>query len=176
MIDLKAQKPAKRYANALFEIIKDKNTDDSLNQIRGILSQIENNKEFNNFMFHPVVSVDDKKNIIKEIFPNYDNDIINFIFLLLDENRLDCLDEIEGVLTEKINEKNKVKMVNVTLAIDADEEFKNLIKTRIETKLKSKADIKFFKDENILGGMIIRVKDTLIDLSVRNKIENIKRI
>lgn len=176
MIDLKAQKPAKRYANALFEIIKDKNTNDSLNQIRGILSQIENNKEFNNFMFHPVVSVDDKKNIIKEIFPNHDNDIINFIFLLLDENRLDCLDEIEGVLTEKINEKNKVKMVNVTLAIDADEEFKNLIKTRIETKLKSKADIKFFKDENILGGMIIRVKDTLIDLSVRNKIENIKRI
>lgn len=176
MIDLSAQKPARRYADALFEIVKDKNTEEILSQIKGILSHIEENKEFNNFMFHPIVSNQDKKNVISEIFKTYDKDVLNFIFLLIDENRLNCLDEIEGVLVEKINEKNKVKMVNVTVAIDIDDDFKNLIKTRIENKLNSKADIKFFKDENILGGMVVRVKDTLVDLSVKSKIENIKRI
>ena len=176
MIDLKAQKPAKRYAEAIFQIIKDKNSKEILSQIRGILSQVEENPEFKNFMFHPIVSLEDKKQAVKEIFKNYDCDIINFIFLLLDENRLDCLDEIEGVLIEKINEKDKIKMVNVTLAIDIDDEFKDLIQKRIENKLQSRADIKFIKDENILGGMIIRVKDTLVDLSVRNKIEIIKKI
>lgn len=176
MIDLSAQKPARRYADALFEIVKDKNTEEILPQIKGILSHIEENKEFNNFMFHPIVSNQDKKNVISEIFKTYDKDVLNFIFLLIDENRLNCLDEIEGVLVEKINEKNKVKMVNVTVAIDIDDDFKNLIKTRIENKLNSKADIKFFKDENILGGMVVRVKDTLVDLSVKSKIENIKRI
>ena len=176
MIDLKAQKPAKRYAEALFEIIKNKDTKEILSQIRGILFQVEENLEFKNFMFHPIVSTEDKKLAVKEIFKNYDIDILNFIFLLLDENRFDTLDEIEGVLIEKINEKNKIKMVNVILAIDADDELKNLIKTRIEKKFQSKADIKFLKDENILGGMIVRVKDTLVDLSVRNKIENIKKI
>ena len=176
MIDLKAQKPAKRYAEALFQIIKDKNSKEILSQIRGILSQVEENSEFKNFMFHPVVSVEDKKQAVSEIFKNYDNNVLNFIFLLLDENRFDTLDEIERVLIEKINAKDKIKMVDVTLAIDIDDEFKDLIQKRIENKLQSKADIKFTKDENILGGMVVRVKDTLIDLSVRNKIEIIKKI
>ena len=176
MIDLKAQKPAKRYAEAIFQIVQDKDYKKIMAQIRGILSLVEENAEFNNFIFHPIVSIEDKKSAVKEIFSGYDSDILTFIYLLIDENRLDCLDEIEGILIEKLNDKNKIQHVDITLAFDVDDEFKNRIISRIESKLQSKIMPVFYKDESIIGGMILRIKDTLIDLSIRSKIENIKRI
>ena len=176
MVDLKAQKPAKRYAEAIFQIVKDKEYKEIMTQIRGILRLIQENEEFNTFMFHPSVSIEDKKSVMKEIFSNCDPDILAFMFLLIDEGRLDCLDEIEGVLVEKLNDKNKIKHVDITLVCDADEELKNKIISRIEAKLQSKIMPVFYKDENIIGGMILKIKDTLVDLSVKSKMETIKRI
>lgn len=176
MIDLKAQRPAGRYAEGFFKIIQNKDTEKFLNEIDLILEQIEKNSEFNSFIFHPIVSKEDKKSVINQIFSSFDENTLNFIFLLLDENRLDCLDEIKDVLVSKINEQNCVKQVSITLASDIDDNMKNLIKERLETKLQSKVLPVFHKDEEILGGMILRIKDTLIDLSIKNKIENLKRI
>lgn len=175
MVDIKAQKPAKRYTEALFNIIKDKDYNLLFNQISIILNELEHNNEFRTFMFHPIVSVEDKKATLHEIFKNFDNTILNFISLLIDENRLDCLDEIKEVLEVKINNANNIKMAQITLAHEPSDEIKNLIKSRIENKLQSKVKLDFNYNENIIGGMIIRVKDTMVDLSVKNKIENIKK-
>lgn len=175
MVDIKAQKPAKRYTEALFDIIKDKDYNLLFNQMSIILDELEKNNEFRTFMFHPIVSVEDKKTTVYEIFKNFDSTILNFISLLIDENRLDCLDEIKEVLEVKINNANNIKMAQITLACEPSDEIKNLIKSRIENKLQSKIKLNFNYDKNIIGGMIIRVKDTMVDLSVKNKIENIKK-
>lgn len=176
MVDLKAQKPAKRYTQAIFDIVKNKDYNLAFNQISSILNELESRDEFRTFMFHPIVSNNDKKEVLFEIFKNYDVDVLNFVCLLIDENRLDCLDEIKEVLEIKINEKDNIKMAQVTLAQDVGDEVKNIIKSRIENKLQSKIQLDFKYDKNIIGGMIVRIKDTLIDLSIKNKIENIKNI
>ncbi len=176
MIDLKAQKPAKRYGEAIFEVVKDKDHNEILGQIKQILNYIENNQEFSSFIFHPIVPKEDKKSAIKEIFFGFDCEVLNFIFLLIDENRLDCLDEIEGILINKFNKKNNLKLTTVTLAIEPEEELKNTIKTRLENKFQANLALNFVKCEDIIGGMIVQIDDTVIDMSIKNKIENLKRI
>ena len=176
MIDLKAHKPAKRYAQAIFDIIKEKDEASVFNNLSLVLAEIESNSELRNFLFHPMVALDDKKSAVKEIFSNFDDDTLNFIYLILDENRLDCLDEIIDYLHTKINEKNNIALAEITLAIEPTGSTKGMIISRLENKLQTKLEAKFCTDESIIGGMKIRIKDTLYDLSVKGKIDNIKRI
>lgn len=175
-IDLKAQKPAQRYSKAFFEIISDKDPERILNEINEFLDKIETNDEIKNFFFHPIVPAEDKKDVILKGFSNFSKETVNFIFILLDSNRLDCLDEIRDSLIEKLNDKNKLLTMEVVLAIEADDNMKEYIKQRLENKFQSRVLINFKKDENIMGGMLIKIKDTIIDLSIKKKMENFKQL
>ena len=175
MVDIKAQKPAKRYADAFFEVISNKDYNRVLDEINAFLHEINTNDELAGFISHPTVSVLDKKEVISKGF-NFSNDTLNFIFILLEENRLFCLDEIKEYLFDKINEKDNLKVIDITLAIEPDETLSGHIKQRLEDKFKSRVVVNFKKDESILGGMLVKVKDTVVDLSVRKKLENFKQL
>ncbi len=176
MIDLKAHKPAKRYATALFEEIVDKNYNKVFDEIEEFLSLYENDKEFRTFFSHPIISVKDKKEVIEKCFQNYEFETKNFLFILIDEDRLGCLDEIRDYLTIKVNDKNKLILADVTLAVDIPDYGKEIIKDRLQKKFNSEVKINFKKDESLIAGMLIRIKDTVFDLSVKRKIEKFKTI
>ena len=80
------------------------------------------------------------------------------------------------LLVEKINNKNNLINVNVTLAYTPSEEIKNQIVQRIQNKLQKEVSAKFLINPNIIGGMLIQIEDTVIDLSIKKKIENFKKI
>lgn len=175
MIDLKAQKPAKRYASALFETIEDKDFERVLSEIDKFLKLLDENSEFKSFIYHPIVKKEDKKEALREIFGEFSSETMNFLFILLDENRIDCLDEIKDCLKKKINDKNNLLEAEVTLAIEADEAIRDMVKSRLENKFQSKVSINFLKDESLIGGMIVKINDTAVDLSIKRKMENFKR-
>ena len=79
-------------------------------------------------------------------------------------------------MVEKINNKNNLINVNVTLAYTPSEEIKNQIVQRIQNKLQKEVSAKFLINPNIIGGMLIQIEDTVIDLSIKKKIENFKKI
>ena len=86
------------------------------------------------------------------------------------------MDEIRDYLTIKVNDKNKLILADVTLAIDIPEYGKEIIKDRLQKKFNSEVKINFKKDESLIAGMLIRIKDTVFDLSVKRKMENFKTI
>lgn len=173
-INLKTVKPAKRYAEAFFETIKDKDAKKALDDIKSLNSFIQNDEKLSSFLLHPVISAEDKKELIKTAFNNFSFETINFIFVLIDENRLNCLSEIINFLQEKINFQNKLLLLEVTTAKDLNDEEKGYIKTRLENKFKQEILPDFKKDETIIGGMLIKLQDTVIDLSIKKKLENFK--
>ena len=75
-----------------------------------------------------------------------------------------------------IDSKNRIINLDVTLAYEPDENMKEYIKQRLENKFQSTAIINYKKDESLLGGMQIKIKDTVIDLSIKSKLENFKRM
>ncbi|MCD8025057.1 MAG: ATP synthase F1 subunit delta, partial [Candidatus Gastranaerophilales bacterium] len=101
---------------------------------------------------------------------------LNFIQILIDENRIECITQIRDFFEECLNAKNNLITLEVTLAIDPKPDLAQLIQKTLEKKYNSSLRINFLKNEEILGGMLIKYGDTVIDLSVRNKIENFSKI
>ncbi len=176
MVNIQAKKPAKRYAKALFELLENENEQKVLSEIRVFLDFIESDIGFKNFMHHPNISAKDKKEIVKEAFSGFSDVTFRFLSILIDEDRINCLDEIESRLIQDINNKNKILPVDVFLAISPTDDIKKIITEKLEAKFKSKVKLNFIKDETILGGMIIKVFDTSIDLSINKKLENFNRM
>jgi len=175
-INLKTVKPARKYAEAFFEVIKDKDSENSLLNIKKLNDFISSDEKTKTFFYHPVIEAADKKETLKKIFPEFSSDTMNFVFVLIDENRLNCLNEIENFLREKINAQNKVLLADITVAYNIKEEQKEYIKNRLQNKFNKQIEPNFIKDESIIGGMLIKLNDTVIDLSIKKKLENFKTI
>ena len=175
-ISLKNVKPAKRYAEALFETENETDIKNILAEIDKISNTIKKDTNFKNFISHPIVSAEDKKDIILKVFPDISEITRNFIFLIIDENRINCINEIEFFLKDKIDNKNNVLNLNVTLAKDVDDEMKKYIVSRLQNKFQSNIKAVFNTDSDIIGGIQLKVKDSFIDLSIRKKLDNFKKI
>lgn len=175
-LTLKNVKPAKRYAQALFETMQDKNFDEILFEFEKVVEIINNNEDFKSFLSNPVISNDDKKKTAEECFQNFSSEVKNFLFILIDEKRINCLDEIKAFLKDKINDKNNLVNANITLAFDVNDEIKNQIIQRLKNKLQKDVNANFVVNPNIIGGLKIQVKDTVIDLSINKRLENFNKI
>lgn len=171
-INPKTIKPAKRYAQAFFEIIKDKNKEEILSELITFNNYIQNDEKAKTFFNHPAISHDEKKSALSSI----QGEIKDFISVLIDSDRLNCLNEITSILQNKINDENGILPVDVISAIKLDDNKKAYIKERLDNKFKKDTIPTFFYDESILGGLIIKVNDTVIDLSIKKKLENFKVI
>ncbi len=175
-INLKTIKPARRYAEAFFEVIRNKDFENALLNIKKLNDFISGDEKTKTFFYHPVIEANDKKETLKKIFPEFSTDTMNFIFVLIDENRLNCLSEIESFLKEKINAENKILSADITVAYDIKEEEKEYIKNRLQNKFNKQIEPNFIKDDSIIGGMLVKLNDTVIDLSIKKKLENFKTI
>ncbi len=175
-IELDAVKPAKRYAVALYEAAEGLDLDNIFNQVNFAANTVCSNEDFKNFLNHPIVSLEDKKELIREVFKDFNSVVIDFLFVLIDAKRINCIDEIRDFLKNMIDSKNRIINLDVTLAYEPDENMKEYIKQRLENKFQSTAIINYRKDESLLGGMQIKIKDTVIDLSIKSKLENFKRM
>lgn len=175
-LTLKNVKPSKRYAQALFEAMQESNFDEILFEFNNVVEIINKDNEFKTFLSHPVISNDEKKQIVSECFKDFSDTIKNFLFILIDEKRINCLSEIKAFLDDKINGKNNLVNVNVTLAFEANDEIKNQIIQRLKNKLQADVSAEFKISPDIIGGLKIQVEDTVIDLSIKKKIENFKKI
>lgn len=175
-IELNSIKPAKRYALALFEAAENFDLNKILNEIAFASDTICKIDDFKNFLNHPIISPNEKKELLGEIFKDFEPVVKDFLFVLIDEKRINCIDEIKDFLSDLINSKNKIINLDVILAYDPDDNMKEYIKQRLESKFQSKAIINYKKDESLLAGMQIKIKDTLIDLSTKKKLENFKRM
>ncbi len=173
--DIKNLKPAKRYSNALLESAGDLR-DEILSDLDKINEIFNNNVEFQMFFKHPSVSLKDKKETLKDIFQNKINPkTFDFLNVLLDENRFDIFNSIYNVFKTDIQILKNQQNVFVTSAVELDEDEKEKIKQKLALKLNKEVILSCLKDEDILGGLIIKINDNIIDLSLKTKFDNLKK-
>ena len=169
-------KVAKRYALALAESsidCIDKVTSD-MNLVNELIFQ---NEELKTFFLHPVVSLKDKKEAIEEAFRDkIDNITYNFIETLLDENRFLIFRSILDLFIKESEKIKNMQRVEVISAVDIDEEEKEKLINKLTEKLNKKVLLNYNLDESILGGLVVKVEDKVIDLSLKAKFENLKKL
>lgn len=168
-------KTAKRYAKALIELQSEElNLDKIFQDITFASDTISSNLELKNFVSAPSISKQDKKDVIEKIFKDrIDARILNFLFLLNENLRLEILEDICFSFKEFFDEKRNIVNASVICAIEPDNEQKEVLRAKLQDKLQKTVNLEFMLDSSIIGGLIIKINDTVIDLSLKKRIENL---
>lgn len=163
-----------RYAISLYECSE--NNDKTLEELNQIAKIFKENLDFFNILMCKTITFNDKQKLINNVFDGRCNEYtLNFIKVLCKNERIS-----DFVLILKEYQKliylnnNKIK-VKFTTAIDIDEDLRlNLIKKAEEITKKDVLPI-FIIDPKILGGVIISYENTVIDGSLKNKLQNLNK-
>lgn len=168
-----SQEVAKKYANALFLSVKEKNlTDIAYEELNQIKELVLKDKTLVNFLSAPQVSDENKVKLIKDVFmPRMQRLFVEFLLVLVDKNRIGFLSEILDEFDRLIEAEKGIGRVTVITAVAInDTERTQLIakmaaKTGLEIVLEEKVDA------SILGGMIIILHNEIIDGSVKHEMD-----
>ena len=168
-------KSAITYANSLIEA--DNNYEQILNDLRTVQNITSQSKDFNEVMLNPTISVSTKNEIIDEIFKNQINEkVINFLKILADKKRFSELNEIISAYSEKVDEINNIKRVEVISVVELSEEQKRQTVEKLQNRLQKNVVVQWTKNADIIGGLVIKIDDDIIDSSRKNKLEKLSKI
>lgn len=178
MVNTKDTLIAERYSDALIEIAKEgklaySKISENLNMVSEILSQ---SKDLAEFLTNPLVSVEDKKEILEKVFSNeVDSLIINFLKLLVDKNRFFVFDEIVNSYNKSLDDINNISRIQVTSAVALNEDAKKRLKEKLENKLRLNVVLNLDINPEIIAGLVIKIGDNVIDMSLKNKLEDLSK-
>jgi F-type H+-transporting ATPase subunit delta len=166
---------AKRYAKALFEIAEEtKKLEKITNDVVFIDSLIRSSRELQLFLKSPIIKEDKKREVLKEIFSDsrVDPVTLKFTMLLVEKKREDILHDIVKVYQQIYDEKMGIVSAEVVTAVEVGERLKNKIEQKIlELTGAKKVKASYRVDPSIIGGIVIRVGDTVYDASIRRRIQ-----
>ena len=170
---------AKRWALALMELaLEDENIskEDILDDIEEIAETINCSEELSNVINNPSISTEEKQIVICKLFQNSIMPIVyNFLFVLNLRKRLGIIEEIAIEFRKELERIKNITRVNVTSAIELNDERKNDIKTKISEKLNKDIICDWGVDNEIIAGLIFKIDESIIDNSVRHKLEDLSR-
>lgn len=165
-----------RYAKAILDLAVDNKSTDAVEQdMRTIVATISESAELKSMLASPVVKSELKKSSLKEIFKGSNTITDGLINILVDNKRVDLLDDV----AEKfiiLNEDLKGKGVAiVTTAVPLTPELESKILEKVVELTGNKVSIENKIDESIIGGFVLRVGDLQYDASIANKLSSLKR-
>lgn len=166
---------ANRYVKALMESAKSKEENAMYEKgLKEISNLFESNENFKNVLLNPRIENQEKLNIIKEIFPECNNEIFdNFIKLLIDEKRINIVEDISNEYTKLYDSLNKeLKMKIITAMKLDDEQINELISKYKELYKADTVEYELEIDETIIGGIKVIVGNKIYDNSVKTQIQD----
>lgn len=168
----------KIYAKALIDMTNDGKISRSvlLRELDSVSSVLSASKDLYDILTSPAVSSDKKILILSDIFENkINNELLNFLKLLAEKNRFDSFDDIVTAFSVLADELDGVKRVTVVSAIDLTEDLKSELVSKLSDKLSNTIVPVWTVDENIIGGLVIKYDDNVIDTSVKSKLNKIAK-
>ncbi|UZJ79186.1 F0F1 ATP synthase subunit delta [Fictibacillus sp. KU28468] len=168
---------AKRYASALFEVVGQENLDKAEAELRLVKSIMEQNHDIEKILNHPKISVQQKKQIVKEsIGTDISEPVLNTVFLLIDRNRQGLITEMASQFIGLANESRGIADATVySVRLLSEDEKRQLEETFAKRVGKQRLRIENIIDQSLVGGVRIRIGNRIFDGSVRGKLERIER-
>tara|TARA_Y100000591_G_scaffold307814_1_gene307543 strand:- start:32 stop:589 length:558 start_codon:yes stop_codon:yes gene_type:complete len=168
---------AERYSLALYELAKESNALTHIEQnSAALLSLISNDKNFKNFIKNPSISRDISISIISKIseISKLDNLFKNFLNFLITKRRFFFVEQILKSFLEICSEKRGELKAEIRSAKKLTQDEINKITKELSDNFKSNIKLNYNHDESLIGGLIVQVGSTMIDTSVKNKLQQIE--
>jgi F-type H+-transporting ATPase subunit delta len=167
---------AEVYARALFEAAKD---DDVLDRVHDELGEfadaLDQERNLQIFLFSPYFSSEEKKQGVRRIVTDADERLLNFLELLAERHRMPALFRIRRDFDGLWAEERKLLPVTVTSATELDQGLVDDIGKRIEEQTGRQVELSSQVDPDVLGGLRVRVGNLVLDATVRNRLEQLRK-
>jgi F-type H+-transporting ATPase subunit delta len=167
---------AQVYARSLFEVAKEQ---DKLDEVREQLGQVadalDETRELSLFFFSPYFSTEEKKDGLDRAIQGADPILRNFLELLVEKHRMPALFRIRREFQSLWVEENKLLPVTITSAVELDEQTVRSIGDAIGRQTGRSVELTTSVDPDVLGGLVVRVGNSILDASIRNRLENLRR-
>ena len=166
------------YAQALFEVASKRGgADDIEKDLEGIKELLKSNKEFRDILYHPSITKTDKKDIINKTIGRQCSSkwVRNLLYILIDKRREKILDFLPDVFKGVAGQIRGVVSVKVQTAFPLTGTRRVKLKENIEKLTKKKVELETEVNKEIIGGMIIRIENKIIDGSITNHLKNLKK-
>jgi len=167
---------AEVYARALFEAAKE---DDVLDRVHDEIGEfadaLAEDRNLQVFLFSPYFSSEEKTKGVASIVSDADERTLNFLELLAERHRMPALFRIRRALDALWAEENKLLPVTVTSAVELDEELVTSIGKSIEDQTGRSVELSSKVDPDVLGGLQVRVGNMVLDATVRNRLEQLRK-
>jgi len=164
------------YAVALFDVAKKQ---DRLDAIREELAQfadaLDSGRELRTFFFSPYFSSAEKIDGLKRAIDGADPEFVNFLELLIEKHRMPEIFRIRRQFDQMWKQENKRIDVTVTSAVELDPAVIEKIGEEIERQTGRKVELSSRVDDEILGGIVLQVGNMVLDASIRNRLEKLRK-
>jgi F-type H+-transporting ATPase subunit delta len=167
---------ARVYAEALFEVGRDKGKLDTLQQqLSQFADEVDRNRELQVFFFSPYLSTAEKQEGIERAISGAEPELVNFLELLVDKHRMTEIFRIRRELDELWKQENRRLDVTVTSAVELDPAVVEKIGQEVERQTGEKVDLSSRVDGEILGGIVLQVGNMVLDASIRSRLEKLRK-
>ena len=167
---------AQVYARSLFEVARDQ---DKIDPIREQLGQfadaLQEDHDLQVFFFSPYFSSQEKQDGLDRAVSGADEVLVNFLKLLIENHRMPVVFRTRRAYDALWEEENKLLPVSVTSAIELDDKTVKEIGDKIAEQTGRKVELSAQVDDDILGGIVVRVGNAVLDASVRNRLEQLRK-
>jgi F-type H+-transporting ATPase subunit delta len=164
------------YSRSLFEAALDA---DKLDVIREQLGEfadaLDANRELQVFFFSPYFSTQEKKDGLQRLIDGADPLFLNFLELLVENHRMPVIFRVRRGYDSLWESHNRLLPVEVTSAIELDEQTVRGIGDRIAEQTGRRIELSSIVEPDILGGIVVRVGNQVLDASIRNRLDSLRK-
>jgi F-type H+-transporting ATPase subunit delta len=167
---------AQVYARSLFEVAKEQDKLDVVKEQLGQFAEaLDDNQELATFFFAPYFSTQEKEDGLGKLLDGVDPVVENFLKLMIENHRVPVVFRVRREYDALYELENKLLPVTITSAVALDEATVRSIGDAIGKQTGQQVELTSNVDPDVLGGLIVRVGNSILDASIRNRLENLRR-
>jgi ATP synthase, F1 delta subunit len=167
---------ARVYAEALFGVAKEKGKLDAIREQLGQFADVlAENREMQLFFFSPYFSSAEKGDGLEKAITGAEPELVNFLELLIEKHRMPVIFRMRRQFDSLWDKENKRLGVTVTSAVELDPEVAERIGSEIEQQTGNTVELESRVDPDILGGLVVQVGNMVLDTSIRNRLEKLRK-
>lgn len=169
---------SKTYGDALFELAVEENkVDEMLEEIGQLQKILKENDDFGRLLTHPKINKDEKNRVVTEVFKGRISDeLLGFLTIIISKDRYQ---EIDGILEYFLTEVKTYKGIGVATVTTAvplkSEQCKKVEQKLLDTTDYKSMEIHYKQDAALIGGMVIRIGDRVVDSSISTKLNELQK-
>jgi F-type H+-transporting ATPase subunit delta len=167
---------AEVYARALFEVALDQEKLDEIHEQLGQFADaVDQNRDLATFFFSPYFSTEEKKDALGRAVDGADPAFMNFLQALVERHRMPVIFRIRTRFEQLWQEERKLLPVQITSAITLDEAMVRGIGDQIGEQVGRTVELSSSVDPELIGGVVLRVGNVVLDASIRNRLEQLRK-